>query len=129
MVGMLIVNHLGTSLKLFTSLVVFLQLCSSIFYIPNGHSVAWHMYAVRTYFFTHKDGHSNLFIYFRDAIVYATSTFTEGLETVMNILSDGIFKQTVDDEIVRKTARHNLSFASLFRQIDDLQCAPKKYAF
>ena len=47
---------------------------------------------------------NNVFIYFRDAIVYATSTFTEGLETVMNILSDGIFKQTIDDEIVRKTA-------------------------
>ncbi|XP_046844484.1 mitochondrial-processing peptidase subunit alpha-like [Xenia sp. Carnegie-2017] len=37
---------------------------------------------------------------FRDAIVYATSTFTEGLETVMNILSDGIFRQTIDDELV-----------------------------
>ena len=36
--------------------------------------------------------------------MYATSTFTEGLDTVMNILSDGIFRQTIDDEIVRKTA-------------------------
>ena len=36
--------------------------------------------------------------------MYATSTFTEGLDTVMNILSDGIFRQTINDEIVRKTA-------------------------
>ncbi|XP_028410998.1 mitochondrial-processing peptidase subunit alpha-like [Dendronephthya gigantea] len=37
---------------------------------------------------------------FRDAIVYATSTFTEGLEMVMNILSDGIFRQDIDDDLV-----------------------------
>ena len=36
--------------------------------------------------------------------MYATSTFTEGLDTVMNILSDGVFRQTINDEIVRKTA-------------------------
>ena len=41
------------------------------------------------------------FFSFRDAIVYATSTFTEGLPTVMNILSDGIFRQNIDDDLVR----------------------------
>ncbi|CAB3996867.1 mitochondrial-processing peptidase subunit alpha-like [Paramuricea clavata] len=39
---------------------------------------------------------------FRDAIVYATSTFTEGLHTVMNILSDGIFRQNIDDDLVSR---------------------------
>ena len=42
-------------------------------------------------------------LYFRDGIVYATSTFTEGLPTVMNVLSDGIFRQHIDDDLVRKS--------------------------
>ena len=35
--------------------------------------------------------------------MYATSTFTEGLHTVMNILSDGIFRQNIDDDLVSKS--------------------------
>ena len=41
------------------------------------------------------------FFVFRDAIVYATSSFTDGLETVMKILSDAIFRPKITDEVVR----------------------------
>ena len=59
---------------------------------------------MRTYFLhisIFKGYRHNSFFSFRDAIVYATSTFTEGLPTVMNILSDGIFRQNIDDDLVR----------------------------
>ncbi len=85
------------------------RLCKKEFFLVffPTNSVLMHVrsaylfFRISTIFYRLYIGTIDLFLSFRDAIVYATSTFTEGLPTVMNILSDGIFRQNIDDDLVR----------------------------